>query len=135
MLKKTFLQDIELCEYQGSLNGVKHSWAAISTCHNILSGVIFDGNELHYLESTRKSNNSLNDLDNFNHYLYKHSDLIENKKCGYEGSNISPFNTSSSNTIIDSHEFNRILRVCIMILYINFISIPVSKKNKNRPFS
>ncbi|XP_044726818.1 disintegrin and metalloproteinase domain-containing protein 12-like [Chrysoperla carnea] len=111
VVKKPKINDIELCQYQGSLNGVEHSWAAISTCDNKLSGVIFDGNELHYIESTRKSNSSKNDLENFNdHYLYKHSDLMEKKKCGYEGSNISPLNASSSEAIIDNREFNRILR-------------------------
>ncbi|EFN89537.1 ADAM 12 [Harpegnathos saltator] len=43
-----------------------------------LRGVIFDGENLHHIHPENES------LDS-DHYLYKHSDLIANHTCGYEG--------------------------------------------------
>ncbi|XP_058798001.1 uncharacterized protein LOC131668128 [Phymastichus coffea] len=68
---------VELCHYQGSMRDMPGSWAAVSTCHG-LKGVIFDGDNLHYIQPEQES------LDS-RHYLYKHSDLIANNSCGYRG--------------------------------------------------
>ncbi|GLG97297.1 ADAM 17-like protease [Gryllus bimaculatus] len=99
-------KDVELCQYQGRLRGVPGSWAAISTCHG-LSGVIFDGEELHYLErgpdsadhTFQKEEHEGSSLGS--HYLYKHSDLTTNHSCGYSG---------TPHHILESQEINRILR-------------------------
>ncbi|XP_069695269.1 uncharacterized protein Meltrin [Periplaneta americana] len=101
-------KDVELCQYQGKLRGLHNSWAAISTCHG-LSGVIFDGEELHYLErgSTDEGGGGDDDEDRGEngisspHYLYRHSDVKTNQTCGYSG---------TSHHILDNQEFNRILR-------------------------
>ncbi|GAB1860163.1 ADAM 12 [Camponotus japonicus] len=68
---------VELCHYQGSVRDVPDSWVALSTCRG-LRGVIFDGENLHHIQPEDES------LDS-SHYLYKHSDLIANNTCGYEG--------------------------------------------------
>ncbi|XP_032680075.1 uncharacterized protein LOC116848283 [Odontomachus brunneus] len=68
---------VELCHYQGSVRDVPDSWVALSTCRG-LRGVIFDGENLHHIHPEDES------LDS-DHYLYKHSDLIANNTCGYEG--------------------------------------------------
>lgn len=54
------------------------SWAAISTCDGGVSGVVYDGVEMHYVEKSS---------DDDTHFVYKHSDLVEdhNKTCGYKG--------------------------------------------------
>lgn len=64
--------------------------------------MIYDGNELHYIENSK--NNTINDL----HYLFKHSDLAEsNKTCGYVGSSTS-FHEPHHDVFENQ---NRILRV------------------------
>ncbi|XP_011065358.1 PREDICTED: uncharacterized protein LOC105152646 [Acromyrmex echinatior] len=68
---------VELCHYQGSVRDVPSSWVALSTCRG-LRGVIFDGENLHYIHPEDEN------LDS-RHYLYKHSDLTTNNTCGYEG--------------------------------------------------
>lgn len=85
------------------MRGKKDSWVALSTC-NGLSGVIFDGNEMHYIE------NNANIVDsnlNVPHFIYKHSNLIatENKTCGYSNAIHEHIHSNA----------NRILRVRTMV--------------------
>ena len=68
---------VELCHYQGSVRDVPGSWVAVSTCRG-LRGVVFDGENLHHIHPEQES------LDS-QHYVYKHSDLVANHTCGYEG--------------------------------------------------
>ncbi|XP_076233751.1 disintegrin and metalloproteinase domain-containing protein meltrin [Calliopsis andreniformis] len=68
---------VELCHYQGTVRDVPGSWVALSTCKG-LRGVVYDGENLHHIHPERES------LD-ANHYVYKHSDLVTNHTCGYEG--------------------------------------------------
>ncbi|XP_071867032.1 disintegrin and metalloproteinase domain-containing protein meltrin isoform X2 [Bombus fervidus] len=68
---------VELCHYQGSVRDVPGSWVAVSTCRG-LRGVVFDGENLHHIHPEEES------LDS-QHYVYKHSDLVANHTCGYEG--------------------------------------------------
>ncbi|KYN19797.1 Disintegrin and metalloproteinase domain-containing protein 12 [Trachymyrmex cornetzi] len=63
----------ELCHYQGSVRDVPSSWVALSTCRG-LRGVIFDGENLHYIHPEDENLDST-------HYLYKHSDLTTNDTC------------------------------------------------------
>ncbi|CAD6244570.1 GSCOCG00013395001-RA-CDS [Cotesia congregata] len=64
----------EICHYQGSVRGIPDSWVAISTCYG-LKGVIFDGENMHHIHPEYETIES-------NHYLYKHSDLLNNYTCG-----------------------------------------------------
>ncbi|KAG8185847.1 hypothetical protein JTE90_004389 [Oedothorax gibbosus] len=74
------------CHYQGHMKGVKNSWAAISTCKGI-SGVIYDGKELHYIEPSHNSENS-------SHFLFRDSELKPlNLSCGYKNSKEIPVPT------------------------------------------
>lgn len=68
---------VELCHYQGSVRDLPGSWVALSTCRG-LRGVVFDGESLHHIQPEQES------LDS-RHYVYKHSDLVANHTCGYEG--------------------------------------------------
>ncbi|XP_054006349.1 uncharacterized protein LOC128891135 isoform X1 [Hylaeus anthracinus] len=68
---------VELCHYQGSVRDVPGSWVALSTCRG-LRGVVFDGENLHHIHPEKES------LDS-KHFVYKHSDLLSNHTCGYEG--------------------------------------------------
>lgn len=70
-----------LCHYQGVIRGQVGSWAALSTCHGI-SGVVFDGQELHYVERVPETPVAVNSP----HYIFKHSNVIpQNFSCGYSG--------------------------------------------------
>lgn len=91
-------EEIDLCHYKGKVRGKSGSWVALSTCEG-LSGVIYDGKEMHYVER-----NLLGD-DNV-HFLYRHSDLIDNdRSCGY-----------SKNDHNHDHE-NKLSRVTVKILH------------------
>ncbi|XP_049859100.1 pneumococcal serine-rich repeat protein [Schistocerca gregaria] len=103
-------KETELCQYQGKLRGYSNSWAAISTC-NGLRGVIFDGEQMHYLERG-PADTEIEDAGGGgdgdgrseeleSHILYSHSDLITNHTCGYH---------DTPHDVIISEEFNRILR-------------------------
>ncbi|XP_015909996.1 zinc metalloproteinase-disintegrin-like MTP8 [Parasteatoda tepidariorum] len=67
------------CHYQGHLKGINNSWAAISTCNGI-SGVIYDGNDLHYIQPDHR-------YDDERHLVFRASDSVpQNLTCGYSGS-------------------------------------------------
>ncbi|XP_066981317.1 uncharacterized protein [Macrobrachium rosenbergii] len=73
--------DVDLCHYQGIIRGRIGSWAAVSTCSG-LSGVVFDGEEVHYLERIPDTTANIESP----HYLFRHSDVIpQNYSCGYSG--------------------------------------------------
>lgn len=69
-----------MCHYHGRIRGIPESWAAISTCDGGISGVVYDGAEMHYVEKSPVEGDDT-------HFVYKHSDLVEdgNKTCGYKG--------------------------------------------------
>ncbi|CAL4062248.1 unnamed protein product, partial [Meganyctiphanes norvegica] len=74
-------EDADLCHYQGEIRGVPGSWAALSTCNGI-SGVVFDGSELHYVERVPHHPPEITSP----HYLFKHSNVLpRNLSCGYSG--------------------------------------------------
>lgn len=76
-----------MCHYTGKIRDIPDSWAAISTCDGGVSGVIFDTNEMYYIEKC----SNLQDLNQCLHFVYKHSDLAEhNKTCGYGGDAYEP---------------------------------------------
>lgn len=92
-------QEVNHCHYTGKVRGKLDSWAAISTCDG-LSGVFYDGTELHYVEK----DNAIDNTSDVSHFLYKHSDLAEhNKTCGFAG-DAHPEHTHSTTD-------NRFLRV------------------------
>lgn len=99
---------MELCHYTGKIRGLSRSWVALSTCYDVLSGVIYDGEELHYVE---------NNEDSKRHFLYKHSDLIpdHNKTCGFDDPilDLSHHQQKTDNN-------NRMLRVGVFYLFICF---------------
>ncbi|CAH1104939.1 unnamed protein product [Psylliodes chrysocephalus] len=98
IVQRPNLQEANICDYNGKVRGKPNSWVAVSTCDG-LSGVIFDGNEIHYIEKGSVHGDVESD-----HYLYKHSDLLKhNKTCGYAGDAVDPEK-------IHSHKENRILR-------------------------
>lgn len=87
------------------MRGKPNSWVALSTCDG-LSGVIFDGTEMHYIEKSAKTSGLESP-----HFLYKHSDLIDNNKtCGYDGD-------AHDHEHEHEHKDNRILRVNIFIIF------------------
>ncbi|XP_059609961.1 disintegrin and metalloproteinase domain-containing protein 12 [Phlebotomus argentipes] len=94
-------EDMDHCHYLGRIRGNRKSRAAISTCDGI-RGVIFDGEETFYVEST--PNSQLHS----DHFLYSHSDIEWQSvgKCGYEGTQESQNSTNE----LKHSEFNRILR-------------------------
>ncbi|XP_057657242.1 uncharacterized protein LOC130894422 isoform X1 [Diorhabda carinulata] len=97
-IHKPSLEEVNLCDYSGKVRGKPNSWVAISTCDG-LSGVIFDGDEMHYIETRNRTADIESD-----HFLYKHSDLRKhNKTCGYAGDAVDPKK-------FHNHKKNRILR-------------------------
>lgn len=106
-----------MCHYHGNIRGVPNSWAALSTCREGLSGVVFDGNELHYIEKATKNDSSgFEDV----HYMYKHADLAEhNKTCGYSGDADHQHLDDDEDDLFDfaeEHKSNRMLRVSFFLL-------------------
>ncbi|XP_053619929.1 disintegrin and metalloproteinase domain-containing protein adm-2-like [Plodia interpunctella] len=73
-------EEIDLCQYSGSLRDKPGSFAAVSTCHG-LRGVIYDGEQMRYIEPAEGGGIQSN------HYIYDHTDLkTQHKhKCGYNG--------------------------------------------------
>ncbi|XP_018573243.1 disintegrin and metalloproteinase domain-containing protein 12 [Anoplophora glabripennis] len=97
---KPTAQEVDLCQYNGKVRGRPDSWVALSTCDG-LSGVIFDGEEMHYVE---KDDKAIGEGIGATHFLYKHSDLAEhNKTCGYAGDTVDHEEDHL-------HHHNRILR-------------------------
>jgi hypothetical protein len=87
-------EEVDLCHYGGKVRDRPGSWVALSTCHG-LSGVVFDGEEMHYVERAGANDET--------HVVYRHLDLVDhNKTCGYPGGE------GEHDT---SHGHNRILRV------------------------
>ncbi|XP_047526248.1 disintegrin and metalloproteinase domain-containing protein 12 [Pieris napi] len=78
VLHKPSREELNICQYRGTVRGREGSTVAISTCHGF-SGIIFDGKKLMYIEPAEDNN-----LDS-QHYIYDQSDLKSNFKCGYEG--------------------------------------------------
>ena len=64
--------DMELCHYHGTLRGAPNSWAAVSTCDNLVSGAMFDGSKMHFLE------NNANSVNQSTHYHFRETDRIHN---------------------------------------------------------
>ncbi|KAH9634883.1 hypothetical protein HF086_017182, partial [Spodoptera exigua] len=49
VLHKPKKEDIDLCQYSGTVRGKPGSWVAVSTCHGV-RGTIFDGERMRYIE-------------------------------------------------------------------------------------
>ncbi|KAI4460525.1 adam a disintegrin and metalloprotease domain [Holotrichia oblita] len=85
VVDKPSSDEVELCHYHGKIRDEPDSWAALSTCDDSLKGVIFDGEEMHYIEK--------NSVDDEHHYVYKHSDVEETgKRCGYDEDHVEGIN-------------------------------------------
>ncbi|KAL9984003.1 hypothetical protein ACROYT_G006255 [Oculina patagonica] len=68
------------CFYQGTVQGLKHSVVAISTCQGI-EGMIYDGNETYYVQPLPGDMNR--------HIMYRTKDLrMGDKRCGVKHSDI-----------------------------------------------
>ncbi|CAG9794728.1 unnamed protein product [Diatraea saccharalis] len=78
VLHKPKKKDLQLCQYSGIVRGKPGSWVAVSTCKG-LRGVIYDGQRMRYIQPV-KGNEIQSD-----HYIYDHSDLTANHRCGYGG--------------------------------------------------
>ncbi|KAL1451134.1 hypothetical protein WDU94_003424 [Cyamophila willieti] len=91
---RTNSKDIEVCHYKGILRGVPGSWAAVSTCDNILRAVIYDGSaELIYIEPLfpRSPVDYANGtIQPRQHVMYKQSDFTSHRKyqCGYTSADL-----------------------------------------------
>ncbi|XP_041985575.1 disintegrin and metalloproteinase domain-containing protein 19 [Aricia agestis] len=71
------VEELDICQYSGTVRGAAGSSVAVSTCDG-LRGVINDGRDVYYIEPTQGS------LDS-EHYVYSHSDLGAEYRCGYVG--------------------------------------------------
>ncbi|KAL4708533.1 hypothetical protein ACJJTC_014141 [Scirpophaga incertulas] len=70
-------EELDLCQYSGTIRGRPRSWVAVSTCRG-LRGVLYDGVSTRYIQPVR--DNSLQS----DHFVYDHADLTTHHKCGYE---------------------------------------------------
>ena len=69
------LQNQNDCHFRGHLvNQSTNSWAAVSTCDQLISGVFSDGNDLYHIHPK--------DNDDSQIIIFKHKDLISSFKCG-----------------------------------------------------
>uniref|UniRef100_A0A336MLR0 CSON003023 protein n=1 Tax=Culicoides sonorensis TaxID=179676 RepID=A0A336MLR0_CULSO len=78
IIKNFTKTDVDLCHYQGKIRHNPNSHAAISTCNGV-RGVVFDGDETYYIENVSDG------VIDSEHFLFRHSDLSHEHKCGYEG--------------------------------------------------
>ncbi|XP_076058240.1 uncharacterized protein LOC143035271 [Oratosquilla oratoria] len=79
VVHRPYAEEVDMCHYQGSVQGRPDSWVAVSTC-NGLSGVLYDGEDIHYIERIPSASNSLHTP----HYLLHHAHLrSRNHTCGY----------------------------------------------------
>lgn len=78
VLLKPTKDEIDLCQYFGTVRDKPGSWAAVSTCKG-LRGVIYDGHSMKYIEP-REGPNIQSE-----HFIYDHGDLVKENKCGYNG--------------------------------------------------
>uniref|UniRef100_T1JKJ7 Peptidase M12B domain-containing protein n=1 Tax=Strigamia maritima TaxID=126957 RepID=T1JKJ7_STRMM len=79
VIHKPYEKNSSHCYYHGKIENSHASWAAVSTC-NGLSGIIFDGVEMHFIERIANSTDNL-------HYVYRESDMKpRNFSCGFKGS-------------------------------------------------
>ncbi|CAH0721226.1 unnamed protein product, partial [Brenthis ino] len=78
VLHKPTKEELDICQYSGTVRDRKGSWAALSTCHGV-RGIIHDGKQMRYIEPAED-----NKID-AKHYIYDHSDLNTDFHCGYVG--------------------------------------------------
>lgn len=71
-------EDLDLCQYSGTVRGKPGSWVAVSTCRG-LRGIIYDGQTMKYIEPAQG-----HDIQS-SHYIYDHGDLNTVNKCGFGG--------------------------------------------------
>ncbi|XP_026322878.1 zinc metalloproteinase-disintegrin-like crotastatin [Hyposmocoma kahamanoa] len=76
--KKPSREELDICQYSGTVRDKENSWVALSTCHG-LRGVIFDGKKIKHIEPAQD-----NKLTSY-HFVYDHGDLKHNFNCGYSG--------------------------------------------------
>ncbi|KAF9413477.1 hypothetical protein HW555_008315, partial [Spodoptera exigua] len=93
VLHKPKKEDIDLCQYSGTVRGKPGSWVAVSTCHGV-RGTIFDGERMRYIEPAEGPSIQSN------HYIYDHGDLNTNFHCGYVGG-------VTNNASYDPHLFKK----------------------------
>ncbi|CAH0721238.1 unnamed protein product, partial [Brenthis ino] len=72
VLYKPSIEELDICQYSGTVRDRKGSWAALSTCHGV-RGIIHDGKQTRYIEPVG------NNIDS-TYYFYDHFDLKENLK-------------------------------------------------------
>ncbi|XP_049880510.1 disintegrin and metalloproteinase domain-containing protein 19 [Pectinophora gossypiella] len=80
VLHKPTREELDICQYSGTVRGKPGSWVAVSTCHGV-RGVIHDGKVMRYIEPAQHGNEITS-----HHFLYSHSDLNKEHRCGYAGS-------------------------------------------------
>ncbi|CAH0721233.1 unnamed protein product, partial [Brenthis ino] len=49
VLHKPTKEELDICQYSGTVRDRKGSWAALSTCHGV-RGIIHDGKQMRYIE-------------------------------------------------------------------------------------
>ncbi|KAJ0170711.1 hypothetical protein K1T71_013483 [Dendrolimus kikuchii] len=69
-------EEIDVCQYGGTVRGKPGSWVAVSTCHG-LRGVVYDGKKMRYIEPAEG-----NEIQS-THYMYDHGDLNTSYHCGF----------------------------------------------------
>ncbi|XP_075986561.1 zinc metalloproteinase-disintegrin-like VLAIP-B [Anticarsia gemmatalis] len=86
-------EELDLCQYVGTLRGRPRSWAAVSTCHG-LQGILADGDSVRYIEPVHEGDISSP------HYVYEHADLTASHRCGHDAAAISTLhNVLHNNTV------------------------------------
>ncbi|XP_072934228.1 uncharacterized protein Meltrin [Epargyreus clarus] len=98
VLHKPKKEELDICQYSGTVRGKPGSWAAVSTCHGV-RGIIHDGKSMKYIEPAQG-----NTIDS-HHYIYDHSDLNTNYHCGYKGGVTN--NTEYDPQLLEKHHNER----------------------------
>ncbi|XP_061723382.1 disintegrin and metalloproteinase domain-containing protein 33-like [Cydia pomonella] len=85
-------EELDLCQYMGRVRGKQGSWAAVSTCDGV-QGVIYDGQQLRYIEPAHGDING-------EHFLYSHEHLTRKHHCGYQNGSKQNFSHNPHNSVL-----------------------------------
>ena len=134
MVNRPTKEEVELCHYTGTLRDRPGSWAAVSTCHGGVEGVIYDGDQLHHLQKS-DSKELFEKYDN-PHYLYRHVDVKSNRSCGFHDTPTmvreEEEEEHSTESFFSEPSFNRMLRYKRDISQLSEELGPTNKNNTHK---
>ncbi|XP_054167219.1 zinc metalloproteinase-disintegrin-like EoMP06 [Oppia nitens] len=124
------LENVEHCHYRGTVdNNIENTWSAISTCHQLISGLFSDGHDIYHIHPQENSSSVI---------VVRDQDYISSFKCGFlndtksRESLIRRFRRSIS--ITDPYESNSDTRYVELVIVNDYDVYTQNKRNKATVF-